>query len=255
MGDHVTAAAEVLGITPEALTDLAKGITDYSINTVADLAAAVAKAEKATMSTAETFLSENPALGEMLECYNEHPEVHATNTFARDVIAKFHRFGKLSDKQLSALEQSLQRDHGRSAEASEPKGDAPVGRQTVTGEVLALKEKESKYGLTLKALFKLPNNSRVWVTAPKDRPVTKGDTLTFTSTFEVSKDDRSFAFGNKTVYEGGGYVVVDSVTSAAAAMERVTLDAYTASKTPTAKAKPAKAEKSALAELLEEMEL
>lgn len=155
------------------------------------------------MTPQEKFLAENPALAEALECLNEHPEVHAKNKFAHDVVAKFHRWGTLSDAQLNALVESLATDHGRVAETAEPKGDAPVGRHTVTGEVLALKTKTTSFGTKLKMLVKLRNNSRVWVTAPKV-PVVKGEILTFTSTFEVSKTDKSFAFGNRTEYEGGG---------------------------------------------------
>jgi hypothetical protein len=84
-------------------------------------------------------------------------------------------------------------------EATEVKGNAPEGRQTVTGVVLSTKVVEGAFGVTKKMLVKLENNSRVWVTVPGGSGIERDQTVTFTATFEVSKDDKSFAFGKRPV--------------------------------------------------------
>jgi hypothetical protein len=209
----------------------------------------------------EGFLLVNPAFAAALECLNAHPEVHARNTFAHDVVSKFHRFGSLSATQVSALTKSLQRDHEReherAAEASVPKGLAPVGRQTVTGEVLGVKEKASAYGVALKLLVRLPNFSKVWVTAPKDRTVVKGDVVTFTATFEPSKDDPSFAFGSRPEYIGStsgapAPLVTPLPVTATSSHPLAGLDVPGTPAPPRAPAAPAK--RSVLEELLEGLE-
>jgi len=92
----------------------------------------------------------------------------------------------------------------RAREAAEPKGDAPEGRQTVTGTILSLKDRVTSFGVTLKMIVKLENGARVWVTAPTMRnkdggytPLERGMTITFAATFTRSKDDRSFGFGKR----------------------------------------------------------
>lgn len=53
-------------------------------------------------------------------------DVHATNTFAQDVLAKLERWGSLSDKQVAAVQASFARDIERKAarEAEEAAGTA-----------------------------------------------------------------------------------------------------------------------------------
>lgn len=145
----------------------------------------------------QAFLTANPAIADALTHIDE--PVHAKNFFAKDVLAKLDRFGSLSDKQVSAVVASLARDVSfaarHAAEAAEVKGDAPNGRATVTGLVLSVKAKESQYGVTLKALIKLTNNAKVYVTAPGG--IERGDTVTIKATWTVSNDDKSFAFGSR----------------------------------------------------------
>lgn len=76
---------------------------------------------------------------------------------------------------------------------------APQGLQTVTGRVLTIKPKTGMYGTTNKMTVKLENGSRVWASVPKGATVRPGDDITFTATFERSKDDPSFAFGSRPV--------------------------------------------------------
>ena len=140
----------------------------------------------------------NPELQAAIDELNNNPELHARNRFAHDIVAKYHRFGSLSASQITALTESLQRDR----EDAGPKGIAPEGRQTVTGQVLSIKEKMNKFTnrSELKMLVKLANNSKVYATALPG--VIKGDTITFTATFKHSKDDRSFAFGERPTLGG-----------------------------------------------------
>lgn len=143
------------------------------------------------------FLTANPAIADALLHIDE--PVHAKNTFAKDVLAKLDKYGILSTAQINAVTASMARDTAyaarQAAEATEPKGDAPSGRVTVTGLVLSLKTQESDWGITTKMLVKLENNAKVWLTAPAD--VERGDTITVKATFEISKDDKSFAFGKR----------------------------------------------------------
>lgn len=149
----------------------------------------------------EAFLDARPELRAAVACI-DHPE-HAKNVFAKDVLRKLDQYGSLSEKQVAAVLQSVQRDIERAKEAAVAvtvvKGDAPSGRVTVTGNVLSTKIVEREFGSTLKMLVQLDNNSRVWCTVPSGSNVERNNRVTFTATFEVSKDDKSFAFGKRPV--------------------------------------------------------
>jgi hypothetical protein len=170
-------------------------------------AAAHAESLKAWLAR-EKFVAAHPSIAAALTAIEE--PVHAGNHFVKDVLRKLDHFGTLSDKQVAAVEQSLARDveHAakKAAEAVEPKGDAPEGRQEVTGEVLSVQSRESDWGEVLKMLVKLENNSKVWVSVPGSACGTdgglKGKTITIRATFERSKDDKSFAFGKRPTLVG-----------------------------------------------------
>jgi len=145
------------------------------------------------------FLEANPTVAAAIE--QAKGAAHAKNTFVADVLGKLDRFGSISERQVAAVLSSLQRDlataERKAAEAVEVKGDAPSGRVTVTGEILTVKDQEGAYGVVTKMLLKLANNSKVWLTAPGEMTAGRGDTITVTATFEVSRDDKSFAFGKR----------------------------------------------------------
>lgn len=145
------------------------------------------------------FLDARPEFAAAVE--QAKGELHQKNTFVQDVIGKLNQFGSLSDRQVSAVIASLKRDveKAQTPVVEEVKGPAPVGRVTVTGTVLSLKQVEGAYGWQTKALLKLTNNSRVWLSAPAKAGWEKGVTVTVTATFEVSKDDPSFGFGKRPV--------------------------------------------------------
>jgi small-conductance mechanosensitive channel len=144
----------------------------------------------------EAFLQANPAFAAVLP-------YTGTNTFVKDVVAKLGQYGSLSERQVAAVLGAIARDaqkaQQQAVEALEVKGEAPVGRVTVTGLVLSTKTVEGFYGTTRKMLVKLENNSRIWVSVPSNATVERGESVTLTATFEVSKDDKSFAFGSRPV--------------------------------------------------------
>jgi hypothetical protein len=147
----------------------------------------------------EAFLQANPLFAAVLP-------YTGTNTFVKDVVAKLGQYGSLSERQVAAVLNAIARDAQKATqqavEALEVKGEAPVGRVTVTGVVLSTKTVEGFYGTTRKMLVKLENNSRVWVTTPAGSGIERNDTVTFTATFEASKDDKSFAFGSRPTLVG-----------------------------------------------------
>jgi hypothetical protein len=145
----------------------------------------------------EAFVDARPALKAAIA--QAATPAHAKNTFVKDVIGKLNTYGSLSDKQVAAVIASLARDVQKATEPAEVKGDAPTGRTTVTGLVVAVKTYESAYGCTDKMTVKLANNARVWVTVPASAAVDKWDTVTVTATWTASDTDKSFAFGKRPI--------------------------------------------------------
>ena len=145
----------------------------------------------------EAFLAAHPEVVELL-AQIDNP-VHEKNSFAKDVLNKLGQYGELSDRQISAVGASMLRDvlyaERKATEAQEVKGDAPSGRAVVTGVVVSMKTQESEWGIVTKMLVKLPNNSKVWVTAPGG--VERNDTVTVRATWTPKQDDKSFAFGSR----------------------------------------------------------
>ena len=158
----------------------------------------------AKLSKRDAFLATNPAIVDALVAITE--PVHANNAFVKDVLSKLNRYDSLSDAQVNAVVTSLRRDieyaARKAVEATEVKGDAPTGRVEVTGTVLSVKVKENDYGFVRKALIKLENNAKVWVTAPDG--VERDLTVTIKATWTPSQDDRHFAFGKRPILVSAG---------------------------------------------------
>ena len=161
---------------------------------------AAARVERARINTIrDEFFAANPAVKQAyIDVTND---IHKQNFFAIDVLSKIDKYGSLSERQVSAVLASMQRDRDyvarKAVEATEVKGDAPTGRTEVTGTVLSTKVQESQWGFVTKMLLKLENNSKVWLTATED--VVRGDVVTVKATWTVSPDDASFAFGKRPV--------------------------------------------------------
>ena len=148
------------------------------------------------------YLEAHPEIARAIEQVKD--AAHDKNFFVKDVLAKLDKYGSLSDKQAAAVVTSLARDlefaARRAAQNAEVKGDAPSGRVEVTGTVLSVQERASDFhagGYVYKMLVKLGNNSKVWVTVPSGSDIRRNSVVTFKATFEVSKDDTSFAFGSR----------------------------------------------------------
>jgi len=153
----------------------------------------------------ERFLTANP---EFAAIVNNEAEVtnpcHANNAFVKDIIAKFNKYGKLSDAQVSAFIRSIQRDHEFAARraaqaAAAPAGPVPTGeRISVEGEIVSVKVVNTNFGSATKMLVKLANGSKVWTTVPTtlQNPQRNGR-VTLRVSVVASRDDVTFGIGKR----------------------------------------------------------
>jgi hypothetical protein len=162
-------------------------------------AAANERARQARLDAQAEFVAANPAVA-MLVGYE------GSNDFFVSLSEQLLRNGSLSERQVAAVERSVARDAERAARdaerAAEPKVPAPVGKQTVTGEVVGLKWHENDFGGCLKMTVKDDRGFCVWVTVPAalsamQNELERGDRVTFSATLEQSDRDESFAFGKR----------------------------------------------------------
>lgn len=150
---------------------------------------------------------------------NDEPhELVAWNGFVCDIQAKFHRYGKLSEKQVKAVLRIYQDAARKAAEPEEEEPTwvpAPLGRHTVTGTVLTARMKDSQWGTVLKLLLQVDTGEgayKVWMNCPSDLWVShptlgrkspwKGDSLTVKVTLEPGNEP-SFVFGKRPKVIGG----------------------------------------------------
>lgn len=159
-------------------------------------------ARMAAFAARAKFLKEHPELQPALDEISL--PVHANNSFAKDIVAKFNQYGNLSPRQLECLVSSLQRDHEyaarKAAEVAEAKGPVPVGsRIEFAGEVVSKQWRENDFGGAFKILVKLDNNSKIWMTCPAKGvdALDRGVRASFRATVEASKEDVSFGFGSR----------------------------------------------------------
>lgn len=179
-------------------------------------AAEIAKMDKAKKEAeAEErrikLLTENDGLADALLC--DHHIV-------RDIKSRFDRHGFLSDAQIRLvfkLDREAKERTARKAEERKDHRDAPTGKQTVTGEIISAKWKDSAYGMQAKMTVKVPYDGGfflVWSTIPahivddverydesKNRAGSiedlKGETVTFTASLSRSDTDAHFAFAKR----------------------------------------------------------
>ena len=161
----------------------------------------------------KVLLALNPDNRSNWDAILENP-VHAQNYFIRDIVAKFNRYGTLSPRQIECLFQSIQRDVDnarrraeqvtRQAELAAAGVEAPNGRASVEGKVIAVKAHESMYGTQWKFLVELRSGAKVWCSVPSSlmREVQapadlRGKELRFTATFTQKPEDHTFAFGSR----------------------------------------------------------
>jgi hypothetical protein len=122
----------------------------------------------------------------------------------RDIVNRLVQYGSISDKASNFIRILLKKiidrpiiEAQRQAE-KDAAGPVPVGRVTMTGEVIGLKEVQGQSfhygdsGLRTKLIIKLENGSKVY--GNRFNNLNKGDIVTFTATVEASKDDSKFGF-------------------------------------------------------------
>lgn len=138
---------------------------------------------------------------EVTEWISNHTDVwqwlaeHAERSrFAFDLIQSLNERGSLSDRQVEAVRKAIARD-----EATATGADVPEGRETVTGEVVTLKEVEDNYspygGTIIKMVVLDDRGFKVYGTRPSSLAgVDRGSRVTFTAALAPSDDDPKFGF-------------------------------------------------------------
>jgi hypothetical protein len=98
-------------------------------------------------------------------------------TFAADLLARFNRTARISDKQVRLVDKLRREDAARQAEqarrAAEDAEARPIPadllgeRVQITGQLLATKWQESDFGGAMKMLVRDDRNFKVWGTCPE----------------------------------------------------------------------------------------
>ena len=184
-------------IGEDCLENRFRNVTAFDFKQLREEAKEKAAATR-SMERKNTALKENPGLAAGYE---------STNSFVQDVMRRFDRKGEITERQLAAVLKVIKQDAGRAErqtqwiEEAKDAEDAPVGKVTVTGEILSLKSQETQYGSTLKMVVKAKTGWKLWVTVPgsimgTDEKIT-GKTVTLTATVTPSDRDSKFAFGKR----------------------------------------------------------
>lgn len=79
-------------------------------------------------------------------------------------------------------------------ELNKSKGEAPVGKQTVKGTVVSVKDWMDIYGPVFKMTVRLENGATVYGSLPKAVPADYRGEIEFTATFENAKNDTTHSF-------------------------------------------------------------
>lgn len=125
-------------------------------------------------------------------------------TVIRDIVGKLVKYGNVSPKQmefvgnlLRKIEQRPLIEAARKAE-KDAAGPVPVGRVTLTGKVISVKEVErptyhyGDTGMSTKVTIKLENGSVVY--GNRFENIEKGQQITFVATVKASDRDPKFGF-------------------------------------------------------------
>jgi len=152
----------------------------------------------------EVFLQENPDFRPLVECqtlWDTHGE------FVADVVCKLMQHGELTDNQVAAVRNAIERKARWAAQRAEEAltmVPAPTGRVTFTGTIATVKvENGFGYNTTVTKLLVVADDKyKVWVTAPRDllftgNGPTKGQRVTMVATLTQSAKDATFAIGKR----------------------------------------------------------
>ena len=93
----------------------------------------------------------------------------AENSFIRNMLDTLHsgKYTRLSAKQEIALHKAVETQEALKQQEDVPIGDAPKGKQTVSGIILSVKNIENRFGIQTKMLVRLDNQATVYGTAGK----------------------------------------------------------------------------------------
>jgi hypothetical protein len=168
----------------------------------------------------DALVEKHPILQRLL---NNGDDVKA-NTFLVDVRRKFFENGRLTDRQIAAVEGAFNRDEQRKQWAREKSErqekwaaekaalraagvEAPEGRVEVEGEIVSVKWHETPigYGRRVagchKIVVKTDAGWSCWATLPSElsseADSAKGRRIKFTATLTRSDRDSTFAFGKR----------------------------------------------------------
>ena len=127
---------------------------------------------------------------------NEERTIH---DIIQRVIKSKHK--DISDKQINYMRILKDRINNRENMLEERKAEreraepCPRGRINITGVVLSIKEKSSKFGTVWKMLIKTEQGYLVWGTLPTSIHIAeKGDEVSLTASVEPSDNDNKFGF-------------------------------------------------------------
>lgn len=160
--------------------------------------------ERHPLVTELTYGPANPLLNWTDKRYND---------FLHDVGNRFMRTGKLSEKQIGAVERCImgamkytarveESERKRAAERAQVEESGvtyPDGRTTVTGTILMTRWYENDYGETLKMTVKDDRGFLVFLSVPNSilAHADKGKRVRFDAALTVSPDDGLFGFGKR----------------------------------------------------------
>ena len=128
------------------------------------------------------------------------------NGYIWDLHRKLRLYGSLSVRQVDAAARVVEREKQRAAERAVDDARtwiaARQGRVEVEGTVLARKVRDTDWGVTVKLLLRVDEESgswKLWVTEPRalGDPAERGDKVRLRAGVERSDDDESFAFGSR----------------------------------------------------------
>lgn len=120
------------------------------------------------------------------------------DSFYTSLEAAWNRYGSLTERQEAALVRSFaqraERQAARAQENAAVTAPMPTGRVTISGEVIATKYQESRFGESLKMLVKSDAGWKVWGSVPQEFRFDgiKGCRVTFSATVEPK--EASFGF-------------------------------------------------------------
>lgn len=112
--------------------------------------------------------------------------------FGESLQASLDRYGRLTPRQLAAVQRAMRRDalEARTTPVEE-------GRGEITGEIVSTREDEGMYGWTVKMRVRDDRGFEVWGTMPKalvDAGAEEGARVAFVATVEASRGDETFGF-------------------------------------------------------------